>query len=127
MSAGTPFTFTISGEGACQNKSLLFFSYAQPYYPSYSFYLSPNPVSDNQLTLSMKQDITHHETKTITNTDLIFQISIIDLSSGEIVVTGLTFDGKSEKSIDISKLAKGLYVLKVHSYDQVQDLRFVRE
>ncbi|MCE2733428.1 MAG: T9SS type A sorting domain-containing protein [Chryseotalea sp.] len=127
MSAGTPFTFTISGEGACQNKSLLFFSYAQPYYPSYSFYLSPNPVSDNQLTLSMKQDITHHETKTITNTDLIFQISIIDLSSGEIVVTGLTFDGKSEKSIDISKLAKGLYVLKVHSFDQVQDLRFVRE
>lgn len=129
MSGGIPFTFKITGEGACQEKSLLLFSYSQPYYPSYSFSISPNPVGSEYLTISATPSDEFLAEKGVetASTDLEYAVGVIDLVTGETVTKGINFKGKLEERLDISKLRKGLYSLQIFWKGETQSIRFLKE
>lgn len=129
MSGGIPFTFKITGQGACYEKSLLFFSYSQPYYPSYSFSVSPNPVSNDYLTISAtpSEELILEKGLEFVSSDLEYAVSIIDLATGEIVSKGIKFKGSLEERLDISKLRRGLYSLQIFWKDDTQNIRFLKE
>ena len=129
MSGGIPFTFRITGEGACQEKSLLFFSHSQPYYPSYSFLVSPNPTNSEYITISAKpsDEFLAEKGAETASAELEYLISVIDLATGETVSKGINFKGKLEERLDISRLRKGLYSLQIYWKDEIQSIRFLKE
>jgi serine protease len=128
MSGGIPFTFTISGDGACQQKTLLFFSYSQPYYPYYTFSVAPNPASSDYLTINATLA---EEERTSTDAAyanvLEYSVNIMDLSTGQVIGKPVKYAGNTGHRVDISKLKKGLYNLQIFYTDKIQNIKFVKE
>ncbi len=94
MSGGIPFTFKISGEGACQDKYLLFFSYSQPYYP---YLIYPNPANE-----SFNVSITDFEQAT--------ELKLYNDQRELVHSTKLT---EENTTIPVSNLPQGTYYLNI--------------
>jgi V8-like Glu-specific endopeptidase len=125
-SGGIPFTFKITGNGACYERTLLFFSISGN--GRYSFAASPNPVK-NQLTV-MAHDNTGaaNEGKikeVFPENDLIF--NIYNFNTNELQMTLRRKNTKSAHNINTSALKSGYYVLQVIDGTQPQSLKFYKE
>lgn len=122
-SGGIPFAFKINGEGACYEKSILFFSYSNN--SSYSFAAAPNPVSDELTIYSQPSD----ETITLKGyelaiSDLEFTASIYDVATNVLMLRQKrTKDGSSEFKLNVSKLRPGPYILQILQGDDLQTFR----
>ncbi len=81
LHGGIPFTFKISGEGACQDKSLLFFSTrVQGTY----YMVSPNPATDMiTITANSTLEVQSSDSKNFTE-ELDFIVKIADTETGQL-------------------------------------------
>lgn len=127
-SGGIPFTFRISGDGACYEKNLLFFSYGNNARTTnsneYTFSIAPNPVKDI-LTVTAKKDHEHQpklKFATLQWTATIYQANITTP-----VLIQKSNKGSLTQRIDVSKLNKGLYVIEIRQGIYTQSLKFIKE
>lgn len=117
-SGGIPVTFKISGQGACFDRTLLFFVYSNNGRISYA--ATPNPVSDI-LTVKVTEDNTVPNTVTPTTKEYIVKIAEFNtmsfLRQQKINKTG------SEFQIDMSGLKTGYYAVEIKNGEDVQVLK----
>lgn len=122
-SGGIPFTFKISGGGACYEKTLLFFSISNN--GRYSFAASPNPVK-NELLLDVKAN-TATEQKTVKPGSNNLVLNIYDFNTNRLQMTLRRNNDKAQHRINTSGLKPGYYVLQIVEGDQTQSLKFYKE
>ncbi len=126
-SGGVPFVFNISGNGACFNKSLLFFSYPNNNV-RYVFAAVPNPVK-NILAITAKENEDlplHMKTKT-TKENLQFTMNIYDVNTNTLQITQQSKRGSLQHQLNTSRLKTGYYVLQIIEGDQKQSFKFFKE
>jgi hypothetical protein len=124
-SGGIPFVFNITGNGACFNKSLLFFSYSNN--GRYFFTAIPNPVK-NLLTVTAKEnEELLLQTKTeSTKEDLQFIMNIYDVNTNILQMTKQSSRGSLQYQINTSRLKTGYYILQIIEGDQTQSIKFFK-
>lgn len=122
-SGGIPFTFKISGGGACYEKTLLFFSISNN--GRYSYAASPNPVK-NELLLDVKAN-TAAEQKTVKPGSNNMVLNIYDFNTNRLQMTLRRNNDKARHRINTSGLKPGYYVLQIVEGDQTQSLKFYKE
>lgn len=122
-SGGIPFTFKISGIGACYERTLLFFSISNN--GRYNFAASPNPVKD-QLMLEVKTNEGAGQ-KNITQSRNDLVLNIYDFNTNRLQMTLRRNNDKSQHRINTSGLKPGYYVLQIVEGDQTQSLKFYKE
>jgi hypothetical protein len=125
-SGGVPFTFNITGNGACFTKSLLFFPYGNN--GRYVFEAIPNPVK-NILTITAKEDedlLLQTKTKS-TKENLQFTMNIYDVNTNTLQMTRRSNRGGLQYQINTSRLKPGYYVLEIIEGDQSQSIKFFKE
>lgn len=129
-SGGIPFTFTISGNGACYEKTLLFFSISNNgrYASSgYTFDVAPNPVKNVlKITATKATKESTPKTEKVESRGLQYSINIYDANTNNLVLTQK--DVKSSiHSVNVSKLRAGFYILQIIEAGKVQTLKFLKE
>lgn len=125
LSGGIPFSFKISGEGACYDKTILFFNYLDS---NPSFTISPNPANEAlTITTTNENALVSKNEVEASNERLEYSISIYDVSSGELLYKQKNIKGNFPHQIDVSKLRKGLYNIQIAVEEGVQTIKFLKE
>lgn len=126
-SGGIPFTFRISGDGACYEKNLLFFSYSNNGRTAnsneYTFSIAPNPVKDI-LTVTAQKD--HEHLPGLKLALLQWTSTIYQANTTRPVLIQRSSKGNMTQ-IDVSKLSKGLYVIEIKQGSYTQSIKFIKE
>lgn len=124
-SGGVPFVFNITVNGACFNKSLLFFSYSNN--GRYFFTAIPNPVK-NILTVTAKEnkDLLLQTKNESTKNNLQFIMNIYDVNTNTLQMTKSSNKGSLQYQINTSRLKTGYYVLQIIEGDQTQSIKFFK-
>ncbi|MBI1782537.1 MAG: hypothetical protein HYR66_14420 [Sphingobacteriales bacterium] len=127
-SGGVPFTFQISGNGACYTQSLLFFSYSNNARVASSpiVSISPNPATDF-LFVNINRDFTLQNkfTQQRRTAPLLINVYDINTNTRQIIKT-VNLTGFNYK-LNISALKTGYYVLVTNYNGQVQSFKFLKE
>jgi lysyl endopeptidase len=125
-SGGTPFTFTVGGNGACSQRTLLFFSYSGN--ARYAFAATPNPAKD-QLTVTAKEDEVYLAENKLSSTkeSLQFTMNIYDAATNALQMTQLSDVGSMQHSLNVSNLKTGYYVLQIVNGKETQSIKFFKE
>lgn len=117
-SGGVPFVFNINGNGACYQKSILFFSIGNN--GRNVFTISPNPARDILTINAIPGDGT-------SKADLQFTANIYDLFTSRLLFTKRSMKGTVQETINVSGLSKGYYVIEIKDGDKVQTFKFFKE
>jgi hypothetical protein len=125
-SGGVPFVFEITGNGACFNKTLLFFPYGNN--ERYVFEAAPNPVK-NILTVTAKEneDLLLQTKAESTKENLQFIMNIYDVNTNTLQMTQRSSRGSLLHQINTSSLKTGYYVLQIIEDNQTQSIKFFKE
>ena len=125
-SGGIPFSWKVSGTGACFESNYLFFSYSNN--GRYAFAAMPNPAKDI-LTISAKEneDLLLQTKSKSANEELHFIMNIYDINTNILQITKSSNIGSLKHSINISKLKTGYYVLQIVEDDQSHTIKFFKE
>ena len=125
-SGGIPFTFRISGNGVCYEKTLLFFSYSNN--GSYSFSASPNPVK-NTLTVTALENkvISLKGDKGFIKHEPEFLMKIYDVNTNRLLLSTSCHKGSLQNQLNTSSLKKGYYLLQVIDGKEIQTIKFYKE
>jgi len=125
-SGGVPFTFTITGDGACYQRSLLFFSYSNN--GRYVFNTVPNPVKD-LLTITAKESeeySKHNEGLSPTST-LQFTMKVYEMNTNILQMVQRSSKGSFQHQMNTSTLRRGYYILQITEGNQTQSIKFFKE
>lgn len=125
-SGGIPFTFNITGDGACYTRSLLFFSYNNN--SRYAYAASPNPAN-NQLTLTIKENEeylmnTNEKTRTDNSKTT---LNIFDMNTSKLYFSQQVLSGSGQHTLNVSSLKPGYYVLQIVKGEDIQSIKFKKE
>lgn len=125
-SGGIPFTFNITGDGACYTRSLLFFSYNNN--SRYAYAASPNPAN-NQLTLTIKENEeylmnTNEKTRTDNSKTT---LNIFDMNTSKLYFSQQVLSGSGQHTLNVSSLKPGYYVLQIVNGEDIQSIKFKKE
>jgi hypothetical protein len=126
QSGGIPFTFRISGDGACYQKDLLFFTYSNNgrlANPEYVFSVSPNPGKDLVI-ISAKRN---ESLKSKWDLGLQWISNIYEANTNRLVLSQKSGQGSLTQNLNIANLQKGLYIIEIRQGAQVQTLKFLKE
>lgn len=125
-SGGIPFTFKISGVGACFDQQILFFAYSNN--GRLNFTVSPNPVN-NILSVKLVDEkfepSNFKSTILKTKTPTIF--NIYDVNTNTLQLTQKSYKGILRNQINTSLLKKGYYVLQIKYGDHIEAVKFFKE
>jgi len=125
-SGGVPFVFNITGDGACYQRSLLFFSYSNN--GRYTFNAIPNPVKD-LLTITAKESEEYakqNEALSQANT-MQFTMKIYEVNTKMLQMVQRSSKGSLQHQINTSRLRRGYYILQITEGDQSQSIKFFKE
>lgn len=145
-SGGIPFTFSITGDGACYQKSILFFSYSnngnpasirpvqitstvtpeeQPKNNTTSYSISPNPVKD---VLNIRHNVSFSKAakKQVGNLESI-TFNVYEMSTGKLVLSKENSQINSLVNINVAPLSAGYYVLKIIDKSKIESIKFIKE
>ncbi len=145
-SGGIPFTFSITGDGACYQKSILFFSYSnngnpasirpvqitstvtpeeQPKNNITSYSISPNPVKD---VLNIRHNVSFSKAakKQVGNLESI-TFNVYEMSTGKLVLSKENSQINSLVNINVAHLSAGYYVLKIIDKSKTESIKFIKE
>lgn len=129
QSGGIPFTFSITGDGACNDKSLLFFSMSKKDNKFLSTYsISPNPV-ENDLTITAKRNDNYTSEDASLNAHT-FDVNIYKIQSKELVFSERMLKGFEKHTLNLSKIDDGYYIIEItNSNDpsKYQTFKFYKE
>lgn len=125
-SGGIPFTFQISGDGACYTRTLLFFSYSGN--SRYAYAATPNPTKD-LLIVTAKEDEKYLAENKLNSTreKLQFIMNIYNLSTNTLQMTQRSSVGSMQHSLNVSNLKTGYYVLQIVNGKETQSIKFFKE
>lgn len=125
-SGGIPFTFEITGNGACYTRTLLFFSYSNN--GRYAYAATPNPVK-NLLTVTVKENEEYLKLakEQSTKDKLLFTMNIYDISTNTLQLSQRSSIGTLKHQINTSRLKKGYYVLQIINGKDRQSIKFLKE
>lgn len=125
-SGGIPFTFKITGDGACYEKSILFFSISNNL--RYTFVVAPNPVNDI-LTIYAKpsDEIIVQKGFETSEVELEYSVNIFEINTNAILYSQRNIKGNMKQQINVSKLRKGFYLLQIIEGDEIQTIKFLKE
>jgi hypothetical protein len=135
-SGGIPFTFKISGNGACSDRMFVFFTYSNNSRMAaadstdekrYLFSFNPNPVTSTLM-------ITAQENSNVSNVAAaksIYQIHFIsrvyELNTNTLVMSAPSGIGERTQQINVSQLRPGFYVLQIVEGDQIHNIKFLKQ
>jgi hypothetical protein len=126
LSGGIPFTFEITGSGACFTRTLLFFSYSGN--ARYAFAASPNPAKENLTVVASEDEKYLKENKLISKKDeLEFTMNVYDANTSTLQMTQRSGKGSMQHTLNVSKLKKGYYVLQINYEKESQSIKFFKE
>ncbi len=125
-SGGIPFTFKIDGDGACFQRTLLFFSYTGN--ARYAFGVTPNPAND-QLIVTAKEDEKYVKENGLSSGEekLQFIMNIYDVNTNTLQITERSAIGSMQHKLNVSKLKRGYYVVQIISGKETQTIKFFKE
>ncbi|MBX9785138.1 MAG: hypothetical protein K2X48_17765 [Chitinophagaceae bacterium] len=125
-SGGIPFTFNINGNGACFQKTLLFFSYTGN--ARYAFAATPNPTKD-QLIVTAKEDEKYLPENKLNSTKekLQFIMNVYDVNTNTLQITERSGSGNTQHRLNVSRLKPGYYVLQIVNGKEIQSIKFFKE
>lgn len=125
-SGGIPFTFNINGNGACFQKTLLFFSYTGN--ARYAFAATPKPTKD-QLIVTAKEDEKYLAENKLSSTKdkLQFIMNVYDVNTNTLQLTQRSSIGSMQHKLNVSKLKSGYYVLQILNGKETQSIKFFKE
>lgn len=124
-SGGIPFTFDITGSGACYNKYLTFFAYSNN--SRYVFSVSPNPVSDVlTITGTENDEATIAQNSKSLSTDVTITANITELNTNQLMLTRKMMSNNKTYQLNVSSLRKGYHVLQIIEGDQTQTIKFLK-
>jgi subtilisin family serine protease len=126
LSGGIPFTFEITGNGACFTRTLLFFSYSGN--ARYAFVASPNPAKEN-LTIVVSEDEKYLKENKLTSkkVELEFTMNVYDANTSTLQMTQRSGKGSMQHTLNVSRLKKGFYVLQINYEKESQSIKFFKE
>lgn len=131
-SGGIPFTFKITGDGACYTeKTLLFFSYGNNTrtapMSSYTFDVAPNPVK-NMLTIAAKKE--HKESGVKGDKpaveELLYSFNIYDANINALLLSQKDISNPVHQ-VNVSNLRIGWYILQIVQGGQEHTIKFLKE
>ncbi len=125
-SGGIPFTFRISGAGACFDQQILFFAYSNN--GRFNFTATPNPVNDILSVNSVEEKLVQFKLKSKivkTKTPIIF--NIYDVNTNTLQLSQKGYKGVVRHQINTSFLKKGYYILQIKYANQVEAIKFYKE
>ncbi|PID89556.1 MAG: hypothetical protein CSA05_01475 [Bacteroidia bacterium] len=125
-SGGVPFTFKIKGDGACKDKTLLFFSYSNN--SKYTFAVAPNPVKD-VLTIYAhpNNELIEQKGVDLSIEELEYDIAIYNVNMPKLLHCEKGIRGQKERKVNVAKLRKGYYILQIKEKEEIQTLKFFKE
>lgn len=125
-SGGIPFTFNINGNGACFQKTLLFFSYTGN--ARYAFAATPNPTKD-QIIVTAKEDEKYLAENKLSSTKdkLQFIMNVYDVNTNTLQLTQRSSIGSMQHKLNVSNLKSGYYVLQILNGKEIQSIKFFKE
>ncbi|HEY0066468.1 MAG TPA: trypsin-like peptidase domain-containing protein [Flavisolibacter sp.] len=131
-SGGIPFTFKITGDGACYEKTLLFFSIsnngrAAGTSPEYTFNIAPNPVNDVLTVQAKAAKSPKTVAEKLSARSLQFTCNIYDVNSTMLLMTRRSVKGSTTHRINTATLKPGLYILEVVRNGEKQTIHFRKE
>ncbi|HWR33462.1 MAG TPA: T9SS type A sorting domain-containing protein [Chitinophagaceae bacterium] len=126
-SGGVPFVFNITGNGACFNRSLLFFSYSNNTRPSseYLFTAVPNPAKDVITIQASKNDNSLIPKKH--SPEIAVRINVYDINTNTLQLTRQAITNNLRYQLNVSALRTGYYVIQISEGDQSTALKFFKE
>lgn len=125
-SGGVPFTFQITGNGACYTRTLLFFSYSNN--GRYTYATVPNPVKD-LLTVTVKENEEYLVSNKLTSEKdkLQFTMNIYDVNTSRLQLRHRSAVGSMQHQLNTSRLNPGYYILEITDGEQKQSIKFLKE
>jgi Zn-dependent metalloprotease len=136
---GIPFTFKISGAGACYEQQMMFFVYSnngRPLAPAtangiYTFTAVPNPVKDI-LTVTAKEnkneDYTLNTKTKLADQKTEFTFNIYDVNKSVLQITQKSKKGSLQHQINTSQLKTGYYILEIIQGNQTaKPIKFFKQ
>lgn len=118
-----PYTFSITGAGACNSKTLVFFAYS-----GYSLLVSPNPAS-GETTVSIKESLNEGEslksgiTETGFDYDEELELEVYDNQQNQKLKIG-KLKGKSTK-IQTNGWKEGVYIIRLKYKNEILQEKLV--
>jgi hypothetical protein len=123
---GIPFTFNISGNGACFTQQLLFFAYSNN--GRYAFTATPNPVNDILSVKASENMLQPLNSKSkFTNNNTQFTFNIFDVNTNKLQLIQKGNKGVLRHQINTSQLKKGYYILQIKYGDKLEAIKFLKE
>jgi hypothetical protein len=128
LSGGNPFTFVIGGDGACYQKTLLFFSYTGNARTAgqslYTYSVAPNPVRS---VLHIKATAAPETGRGFKVVLPIYSYVIIDATTNKTLKKGRAF-GQADYSLNVSDVKQGIYILQItESAGEQQSVKFIKQ
>lgn len=125
-SGGIPFTFKITGNGACYERTLLFFSISNN--GRYAFAATPNPVKSDLYVYATENDKYLAEHKLSSAKDkLQFTMNVYDLNTNSLQMTQRSVTGSMPHRLNVAKLKPGYYILQISDGKETQTVKFLKE
>jgi len=125
-SGGIPFTFKITGNGACYERTLLFFSISNN--GRYAFAATPNPVKSELYVYARENDKFLAENKlTSTKEKLQFTMNVYDLNTNTLQMTQRSITGSMQHRLNVARLKPGYYILHISDGKETQAIKFFKE
>lgn len=129
-SGGVPFSFKIAGNGACYEKTLLFFSItnnSRSSLSSYTFNLAPNPVKNVIRINATKNplEISQKLSKVKTN-ELVYSVEIFDANTKALVLSEKSIRNTNH-SLNVLKLRAGYYILQIIEGGTIHTQKFLKQ
>lgn len=125
-SGGIPFTFKITGNGACYERTLLFFSISNN--GRYAFAATPNPVKSELYVYARENDKYLAENKlTSTKEKLQFTMNVYDLNTNTLQMTQRSITGSMQHRLNVARLKPGYYILHINDGKETQAVKFFKE
>jgi hypothetical protein len=125
-SGGIPFTFKITGDGACYEKSLLFFTYSNN--GRYSFAVAPNPAKENLMITAKENEEYLKESKLMsTKSTLVFTMNVYDINTNTLALAQRSSIGALQHKLNTDRLRTGYYVLQIDDGEIKHTIKFFKE
>ncbi len=125
-SGGIPFTFKITGNGACYERTLLFFSISNN--GRYAFAATPNPVKSDLYVYATENEKYLAENKLASTKDkLQFTMNVYDLNTNTLQMTQRSTTGSTQHRLNVARLKPGYYVLHISDGKETQTVKFFKE
>lgn len=125
-SGGIPFTFKITGNGACYERTLLFFSISNN--GRYAFAATPNPVKSDLYVYATENEKFLAENKLSSEKEkLQFTMNVYDMNTNMLQMTHKSTTGSMQHRLNVARLKPGYYILHISDGKETQTVKFFKE